>query len=173
MYMSVSACVLRRVELYSFTTLLELIPRNLSLRREQARAANLLDLLLGELTNVSALHHNRLGRKLTLTEELEDAVLGQVNHGRLGRVLGARFALLLANQSPELVAVNRRAVVVVLQLVEVTHTNLTEVTRVILIHHNAVVVLTTSHTATRRVFSVLADTTVTGGHVTALLTILV
>jgi len=52
-------------------------------------------------------------------------------------------------------------------------THLPEVTRVILIHHNSVMVLTTSHTATRRVLAVLADAAVTGGNVTALLAVLV
>lgn len=59
--------------------------------------------------------------------------------------------------------VSRRAIV----------THLPEVTRVILIHHNSVMVLTTSHTATRRVLAVLADAAVTGGNVTALLAVLV
>jgi hypothetical protein len=68
---------------------------------------------------------------------------------------------------------NRRAVVVVLQLVEVTHTNLTEVTRVILVHHDSVMVLTTSHTAASRVLAVLTDAAVTGGHVAALYAVLV
>ena len=61
----------------------------------------------------------------------------------------------------------------VLQLVEVTHTNLTEVTRVILVHHDSVMVLTTSHTAASRVLAVLTDAAVTGGHVAALFAVLV
>lgn len=65
-------------------------------------------------------------------------------------------------KSPRRVA-SRRAIV----------THLPEVTRVILIHHNSVMVLTTSHTATRRVLAVLADAAVTGGNVTALLAVLV
>jgi hypothetical protein len=49
-----------------------------------------------------------------------------------------------------------------LQLVEVAHTNLTEVTRVVLVDVGTVVVLTTSHTTTTGMLAVLADTTVTG-----------
>lgn len=54
-----------------------------------------------------------------------------------------------------------------LGLVEVAHTDLTEVTGVVLVDVGAVVVLTTSHTTTTRALTVLADTTVTGGHVAA------
>ena len=51
-----------------------------------------------------------------------------------------------------------------LGLVEVPHTDLTEVTGVVLVQVGAVVVLTTGHTATTGALAVLADTTVTGGH---------
>lgn len=54
-----------------------------------------------------------------------------------------------------------------LGLVEVTHTNLTEVTGVVLVDVGAVVVLTTGHTATTGALAVLSDTTVTGGHMAA------
>lgn len=50
----------------------------------------------------------------------------------------------------------------VLELVEVPHTNLTEVTRVVLVDVGTVVVLTTGHTATTGRLAVLADTTFTG-----------
>jgi len=48
------------------------------------------------------------------------------------------------------------------QLVEVAHTNLSEVTRVVLVDVGSVVVLTTGHTTTTWMLSVLSDTTVTG-----------
>jgi hypothetical protein len=54
-----------------------------------------------------------------------------------------------------------------LGLVEVTHTDLTEVTRVVLVDVGTVVVLTTGHTTTTGGLAVLANTTVTGGHVAA------
>lgn len=53
------------------------------------------------------------------------------------------------------------------------NTHLPEVTRVVLVHHNPVVVLATGVTATGRVLAMLADTTVPRGHVTALLTVFV
>ena len=48
-----------------------------------------------------------------------------------------------------------------LDQVEVTHTHLTEVTRVVFVEIDAVVVLTTAVTATARMLAVFADTTVT------------
>ena len=48
-----------------------------------------------------------------------------------------------------------------------SHTNLTEETGVVLVDVGTVVVLTTGHTTTTWVLSVLADTTLTGGDVTA------
>ena len=56
--------------------------------------------------------------------------------------------------------------------VEVAHTDLTEVTRVVLVEERAVVVLATSVTAAARVGAVLADATMAGGHVAALLAVL-
>lgn len=50
---------------------------------------------------------------------------------------------------------------------EVPHTDLSEVTRVVLVHVGLVVVLTTGKTTTTGVLAVLADTSVTGGDVTA------
>jgi len=55
----------------------------------------------------------------------------------------------------------------VLHLVEVAHTDLSEVTRVVLVHVGTVVVLTTGKTTTTGMLSVLSDTTVTGRYVTA------
>lgn len=56
---------------------------------------------------------------------------------------------------------------VVLLLVEVSHTNLTEVTRMVLIHVGSVVVLSTGETTTTWMLAVLSYTTVTGGDMTA------
>lgn len=52
---------------------------------------------------------------------------------------------------------------------EVAHANLSEVTGVVLVKVGAVVVLTTSETTTSRMLAVLANTTVTGRDVAAVL----
>ena len=54
-----------------------------------------------------------------------------------------------------------------LGLAEVSHTDFTEVTRVVLVEVGTVVVLTTGHTTTTGVLTVLSNTTVTGGNMTA------
>ena len=54
-----------------------------------------------------------------------------------------------------------------------THTYFTEITRVIFVHENAVVMLTARVTATGRVFAVLPDSTVTGRDVSTLLAVFV
>jgi hypothetical protein len=51
--------------------------------------------------------------------------------------------------------------------VEVAHTDLTEVTRMVLVEIGTMVVLTTSHTTTTWVLAVLANTTVSGRDVAA------
>jgi hypothetical protein len=56
---------------------------------------------------------------------------------------------------------------VVALLVEVSHTDLSEVTRMVLIHICSVVMLSTSETTTTWMLAVLSYTTVTGGNVTA------
>jgi hypothetical protein len=55
---------------------------------------------------------------------------------------------------------------VVLELVEVSHTDLSEVTGMVFIQVGSVVVLTTGHTTTTGMLAVLSDTTVTGRDVT-------
>lgn len=72
-----------------------------------------------------------------------------------------------ARQSTYLVEVHNGLPELVLKLVEVSHTDLSEVTRVVLVHVGAVVVLTTGETTTTGVLPVLSDTTVTGGDVSA------
>ncbi len=50
---------------------------------------------------------------------------------------------------------------------EVSHANLAKVTRMIFVEIGSVVVLSTSHTTSTRMLTVLADTTVAGGDVAA------
>lgn len=73
----------------------------------------------------------------------------------------ANFAIVISNRT-YLVEVDDGLPELILELVEVPHTNLTEVTRVVLVDVGAVVVLTTGHTATTGRLAVLADTTFTG-----------
>ena len=88
-------------------------------------------------------------------------LLEGIDNGNLFSVL-----VLLTNtftsKSPDLVKVDNRTPVDVVLQVELTHTDLTKVTRMVFIHVDTVMMLTTSKTTTTRMLSVLADTTVTG-----------
>ena len=64
-------------------------------------------------------------------------------------------------KSPDLVKVDNRTPVDVVLQVELTHTDLTKVTRMVFIHVDTVMMLTTSKTTTTRMLSVLTNTTVT------------
>lgn len=123
-----------------------------------------LDLLLSQLRNQSSLNDDWDVRNSTLTQDLTVTGSQGVDNRSSSRVrrLQVLVSLLLWDQSPELVKVEDRSPELVLLLVEVPHTDLTEVTRVVLIHVDSVVVLTTGLTSTTRVLSVLTDTTSTG-----------
>ena len=91
-----------------------------------------------------------------MLSNLEVALLGDVDDGGLGRVLGETDAVLLGDEGPDLVDVDGLAPVTVAELVEVSHTNFTEVTRMVLVKIDTLMMLTTSKTATTRVLTVLA-----------------
>jgi predicted transcriptional regulator len=84
-----------------------------------------------------------------------------IDNGNLFSVL-VLFTNTFTGKSPDLVKVDNGTPVGVVLQVEVTHTDLTKVTRMVLIHVDTVMMLTTSKTTTTRMLSVLADTTVTG-----------
>jgi hypothetical protein len=94
-------------------------------------------------------------RQATLGKNLVVTVLKGVDNGDLLGVL-VLVADLLTDQSPDLVQVDNRAMELVVGLVEVSHTDLTEVTRMVFVHVDTVMVLTTSKTTTTRMLSMLA-----------------
>ena len=109
---------------------------------------------------------------LSVTQKLEVSVLYQINDGGLSSSVLSSIIVTFPGDVKDLVEVDRWAVGSVFQDVELTHTDLTEVTRVIFIHKNSVVVLSSGVTATTGMLSVLSDTSVTGGDVSSLLSIL-
>ena len=96
--------------------------------------------------------------------------LGGIQRDELRRAVSAiiRFPALIT-LTTHLVNVDGRSEVVVGQDVVVPHTDLTEVTGMVLVEVGSVVVLTTGLTSTTRRLSVLADTTVTGRDVSSVL----
>lgn len=70
-------------------------------------------------------------------------------------------------KSTYLVQVDNWLPEVVALLVEVSHTDLSEVTRMVFVHVCSVVMLSTSKTSTTGMLAVLSYTTLTGGNMTA------
>lgn len=127
-------------------------------------ATGLLDLLLSLSRDKAGLDNDGDLGKSTLAKNLAVTKSKSVNDGgsARGRLLKVLLSLLLRNKSPQTLDVNDGSPEVVLLLVEVSHTDLTKVTRVVLVEVGSVVVLTTGHTTTTGILAVLANTTVTG-----------
>ena len=146
---------------------------------EHAHAASSLNFLLRLLGEEPSLHDHRYRGKIAFSQNLEDARCGAVDDRcaavrplLLGQV---RLASVGGDQAPQLLAVHGELLGTdngVLAEAEVTHADLTEITGVVLVEVDAVVVLTTGITVTSRVLPVLADAPMTGGDVTALLAVL-
>lgn len=138
---------------------------------ELNNATGIRDLLLGLLADVSCadddggLGQAALSEELGVSESIEVDERGGVG----GRVLQGLLADVGGDQRPQLVDVDLGLPLVVPQQVEAPHTDLTEVTRVVLVKVGSVVVLATGHTTTTGVLSVLANATVTGTDMAAVL----
>ena len=139
--------------------------RRKSLAGEDACAAGLLDFLLSELGEVLCLDDDG-DVDLSVSEKLE---VTEVDDGGLAASVLGGLVDTLAGGVEDLVNVDGGAEAAVLQDVELANTDLTEVTRMVLVHEDSVVVLTTGVTATTGMLAVLADTAVSHLDVTALL----
>ena len=146
------------------------VPRHASCR-QHARPACILDLLLSQLGKEASLDNDRLGWQLTLAQHLVDAMLCDIDDGCLLALVRCLLTRFLANERPQLVEVDDGAMVLVLVQVEVPHANLAKVARVVLVEQNAMMMLATSITTTRRMLSMLANTAMTGGDVPPLLAV--
>lgn len=97
-------------------------------------------------------------------------VVGEVNDGELAT--GGLSLVLLADEVGEAVHVGDGLEDGGALPVEVAHTNLTEIPGMVLVHHDAMVVLAASVATAGDVLAVAANTTLTGANVTAALTVL-
>ena len=138
------------------------------LSSEDASTTDGLDLLSGRLGEELGLDDDGHGGEITSTEDLEETVLGNINDG--GLLLALEVLNVETREGPETIEVDNGHVILCALVTEVAHTNLTEVTRVILIEQDTVVVLTSGVTTTSWMLSVLSDTTVTGRDVSSVLT---
>ena len=107
---------------------------------------------------------------MTFPQHLEEPVLSHIDQRNL--VLG-RFRLhVLGDERPKPVEVDDRAEELVAKLVEVSHTDFTEVTGMVLVEEDPVVVHSSGVTTTSGMLSVLSDTTMSGADVATLLPVL-
>jgi hypothetical protein len=139
------------------------------LSSENASTSSSLDLLFSIGTDKLGLDNNG-GLDITSTEELEHSVLSEINHRGLGSILLSLFLSLLRKKVPNFIKVHDRAILSVALKVEMSHTDLTEMTRVAkrirskflkdvqLIEKDTEMMLTTSITTTRRMTTMLTYT---------------
>jgi len=101
---------------------------------------------------------------MPFAEDLEEALFADVDDGSLA---GNRRTLIFRKQGYQLVQIDDGAVELVpLQMVR-PHADLSEVTRMVLVEIDSVVMLTTGVTATTGVLAVFSDATMTVAHVTS------
>lgn len=155
--------------MYYKATLLIIRPWISNLGSKKTGTSSSGDLLFRKLGEVLGLNNNGYG-DLAVSEKLEISLGDKVNNRSLSisSTLGSLIDTLSSN-AEELVEVESGGECAVLQHMEVTHTDLTEVTRVIFIHEDTVVVLSSGVTTTTRMLTVLSDTTVSHLDVAALL----
>jgi len=143
-----------------------MITDDLDLLDELTDTTNLLDLLLGQLAEISSSDDNWLLWKDTLTKDLEDASLLAINNWDLGG-LSVSDSGLFWDEAPYLIDVDGWAVISISSEMEMSHSDLTEVTWMVLVKIDSVMVLTTGLTATTWMLAVLSDTSVTHADVTS------
>ena len=132
-----------------------------SLGNQDTSTTSCLNLLLSTATEVTSLDNERLGRDATTSQNLSITSLKGIDNWDLSTILLGGTDL-LRDQSQELVNIDGGAPGRLASQVDVTHTNLTKVTRMETVHVDAVMVHTTGETTTSRMLTMLTDTTVTG-----------
>merc|ERR1711996_73543 len=137
------------------------------LRNSNADSAGGLDFFLSSARKESSFDDNGLGRETSLSKNLEESSLSDVNDRGGGGISGSGLAIFLRNQRPQLLDVDRVAVDWILFDMEVSHTDFTEITGMVFVEVDSVVMLTSGETTTSTVttLTVLTDTTLTVGHV--------
>eukprot|EP00995_Heteronema_vittatum_P008742 NODE_3989_length_616_cov_4760.641975_g2827_i6.p1 GENE.NODE_3989_length_616_cov_4760.641975_g2827_i6~~NODE_3989_length_616_cov_4760.641975_g2827_i6.p1 ORF type:complete len:178 (+),score=43.81 NODE_3989_length_616_cov_4760.641975_g2827_i6:52-534(+) len=130
---------------------------------ENAGPTGSLDFLLCQLRKGACLHDEPTV-EFAHSKQLEIALGDKIDNGALLRTAGA-LQVLFVHHRQQVGKLNSGLVARILLPVEVTHTDLSEVTRMVLVHHDPVMMLTTSITATAFMFAMLADTPLAVAHV--------
>lgn len=126
---------------------------------ELDNTTGLLDLALGLGADVASLDDDGEG-DAALSEELGVSVGEEIEDGSSVGLVGGVEVLLTeldGEERDELVDVDNGLPVVVAEEMEMPHSNLSEVTRMVFVHVGTVMVLTTGETTTTRMLPVFAD----------------
>ena len=127
------------------------------LRSNNTSTASLLDLLLCRFAEESRLHdHWGLGWRKSSAQDLEKSVVQYIHHWRFLVPFTCLFVFFW-NQIPQLADVDSRTMSRVLLQMEVSHTHFSKISRVEFVHEDSVVMLTSGHTSTTGMLSVLSD----------------
>ena len=126
------------------------------LGNQLADSTGSLDLLLSDPAEVLCAHNDGLVGELALSENLVVSVVQDVNNEGLTLLLRGSLLGLIGHEAPDFVEVDGGCVELLGGPVEVTHTDLSEVTGMVLVEVDALVVLTSGVTATSRMLPVLA-----------------
>ena len=126
------------------------------LGNQLADSTGSLDLLLSDPAEVFCAHNDGLVGELALAEDLVVSLVQAVNDEGLTLLLGGSLLGLSGHEAPDLVEVDCGGVELLGGPVEVTHTDLSEVTGMVLVEVDTLVVLTSGVTATSRMLPVLA-----------------
>lgn len=135
---------------------------------QDASTSGFLDFALSVAREETGLDDDGLVGQTAFAEHLEETLFGAVDDWSTTFALFFQLdTQVFVDQSPQLFHVDGRAEMGqrVFAHVEVAHANLSKVSGMVLVHVGLQVVLTTGHTATTRVLTVLADTTTTMAHV--------
>ncbi len=130
---------------------------------ENASSSNFLDFLFCDLREEASLDDDGLRGQVPLTQNLEESGDCDIDDWRFLLVGCVLFSSLFRDKRPDLVQVDGRAILVdpVGVHVEVPHADLSEVSGMVFVEVDSVMVLTTGVTATSGMLSVFADAAVT------------
>lgn len=128
-----------------------------------------LNLLFSTATEEASLDNEGLSRETTSGQNLSETSIKSVDNG--GSTISSGLQSFLRNQRGKLINVDNWLPVGLTGQMEVAHTDLTKVSRMVTIHVDAMMVHTTGKTTTSGMLTVLSNTTVTGRNVSALLAI--
>ncbi|GMS98588.1 hypothetical protein PENTCL1PPCAC_20763, partial [Pristionchus entomophagus] len=138
---------------------------NGALCNQETSSSGRLDLLFSQMAEELGLDDNGLLGKESLAENLQISIGDAVDNGSLVGDLLVLRAVVIRDERPDLVDVDRGAMLAISTEMVVPHTNLQNISRMVLVEVDSVVVLTSSITATSGVLAVLTHTTMTVGNV--------